>query len=253
MQNYFLSELKIIIVAKKFFIILVISCLLININFLFESYQGNYVDVFVMVLWYGILPMIAPLLCNIPTLSNRCDEKINFFYRFTEYRFIKKNNYFYSKYLGTGVSGGLILLLSVICLGIICILFFPALNSNGVSNPVLANGLFSPVYPIGNGIPFILIQALLAFLFGFLWSTIGLTLSFIIPNKYFCVGFTLILYYILNYIMRLNNIMFLSPREMLIPDSILNYSLLYIFIVQISFLTAILLLSKYLYKHGVKI
>ena len=65
----------------------------------------------------------------------------------------------------------------------------------------------------------------LAFLSGTVWANVGLCISAFIQNKYFAVGFPLVLYYGITVILVGSNFFGFSPMNLLFPTAINSVSI----------------------------
>jgi len=246
------AELKRTVISKRFVWTLTVLMFFVNSTFLIDSYTGNNIDVFLNVLWFGNFTRIAPLFCIIPAVMHYCEEQSTLIYRFIESRNSKRIvSDIHAKILAAGISGGIILALCIISIAIICRIGYPIFDSTSTSQLIsfLTAGMFEDIYPSGNGIFFIMIQILMGFVFGFLWSLIGLVISIIFSNKYFCIAMTVIIYNVSNYCLRLNGLSAIAPETMLIPDGILEYSIGYLFVFQMILISITWIIGFKLYKR----
>lgn len=130
---------------------------------------------------FGYYIYAAPLVCAFATGNVFCDDWEAGFYR---HRLMKVGRRVYKHGLWVGVTlgGGLAVMLGVLIFALVCTLSFGPLPSATILPtmdawlPLLQGAMGSARYMI--------INALLGFLFGMVWSGVGLLISTFTPNRY---------------------------------------------------------------------
>ncbi|MCM1468812.1 MAG: hypothetical protein NC086_11740, partial [Alistipes sp.] len=100
------------------------------------------------------------------------------------------------------------------------------------------------------GLLLALMLMVLAFLFGAVWSDVGLLVSVIFPNKYLALAAPFALYFSVHLIFyRLGNLLVLSPVNMLMPNTSFIPFTLYPLLYEILLLGIICILFSVLVKR----
>lgn len=136
---------------------------------------------FNIALHFGYYIYAAPLACAFASGGLFCSDVEAGFYRL---RLMKsgKAAYKYSLFIGATLGGGLALMAGVLLFAVSCaIVFLPDIPATNITAmvawlPVVSNGA-------GNW-NYMLINALLAFIFGMIWSGVGLVFSVLSRNRY---------------------------------------------------------------------
>ncbi|MCE5342951.1 MAG: hypothetical protein LLF96_05090 [Eubacteriales bacterium] len=145
--------------------------------------RGGYGDAyfFNISLHFSYYIYAAPLACAFASSGLFCDDAETGYYRL---RMMKagRRGYQLGMWFGSTIGGGLALFTSVALFAFTCrIILQPHFMPSNIAavdgwRPVLAG-------PFGNWM-YMLLNALLAFLFGMIWSGVGLMFSILSPNRY---------------------------------------------------------------------
>ena len=164
--------------------------------------------------------LFAPVFAVIPCATQFCDDYNSGYIKSILLRMNIKD-YIREKIINCSVAGGLTVFLpELICGGIFSFFGHPHVPSQYSS--YLNSTIFSEVQYVWDGYLVFLLYLFFAFLFGAVWSNIGLCFSAYVPNRYITLAAPFALYYSIH--LTLNRSGFLamySPASMLQPTSIL--------------------------------
>lgn len=234
------ANLRSIIISKNFGLSVVLMFVILFAEVASDAFttpwrqmdQTGYGDAyfFNISIHFGYYIYAAPLLCAFAASWLFCDDADTGYYRS---RLMKsgKREYQYGLFLGTTLGGGLALMIGILLfatsLAVIYPPYYPA-TGMAVMNawiPVLQG-------PIGNW-NYMICNALLAFIFGMIWSGIGLIFSVLSHNRYISYLSPFIICLSLVLVMPVE----LQPLEMLVqmnwngftfPEILVYQSILYI-------------------------
>lgn len=146
-----------------------------NLSGIGDAYYFN------IALHFGYYIYAAPLACAFAASGAFVSDSEAGFYRL---RLMKsgRKEYQYGLFLGTTIGGGLALMVGVLLFAGACALIYPP---NIPATNVAALDAWLPVLSgqTGNW-NYMIVSALLAFMFGMVWSGVGLTISIFSPNRY---------------------------------------------------------------------
>lgn len=133
----------------------------------------------------GFLSTLAVLCCTALNCTAFLNDYESSFYRGCILR-SGKHRYTAAKFLSCVVTGGLILALGLIIFVLILRLRFPLANPNGgiVDSAQHSKSLMGELITEGHYVGYFAVLALLSFLYGGMWSAVGLCVSAFIPDKY---------------------------------------------------------------------
>lgn len=133
-------------------------------------------------LHFGLYIYVAPLACAFAAAGLFCNDSEAGFYRL---RLLKsgKNAYQYGLFLGGSIGGGLSLMIGVLLYAGFCSVLYLPLNVTDMS---VADAWMPIISSSGGYWKYMLANAGLAFLFGLIWSGVGLTISVLSPTRYVC-------------------------------------------------------------------
>ncbi|NLO84553.1 MAG: hypothetical protein GX096_03875 [Clostridiales bacterium] len=132
-------------------------------------------------LHFGYYIYAAPLACAFAASGMFVSDLEAGFYRL---RLMKsgRREYQYGLFLGTTIGGGLALMVGVLLFAVACsIIYLPYYPATDLVAPQAWLPMLKG--QMGNW-NFMLVSALLAFLFGMVWSGVGLAISVLSPNRY---------------------------------------------------------------------
>ena len=189
----FFSDIKRRFFSPSFWIMSIIaalSYLLSSVDELKYSWNSNSADV--LYFWdmaqnIGYFTSISILCCTAINCTTFLNDYHSNFYRHCVMR-SGKLNYTLSKYLSCVVTGGLTLALGLVIFVLILRVRFPLIAENS-SYLELYTRSFDRIFTgellaCGHYIGFFAVYTLLAFLFGALWSSVGICMSAFILDKY---------------------------------------------------------------------
>jgi hypothetical protein len=107
-----------------------------------------------------------------------------------------KEDYFFKKFISVGLSGFLSLFFPLTLLLIINLLIFPDYSNAYVG---VIGGAFSSIFS-KNQLLYAVVIIVNSSIFGFIYANIGLVSSFYFKNRYICVFFPLIVYFLPSFI-----------------------------------------------------
>jgi hypothetical protein len=200
-MKYIGYELKLMLKSKlfAFSVLLSILCMVIGITgnrLMIEMEQG------LTIFFSGfslstssILPLLAPLLAALPMADSYINDSQN---NMTTAIFTRqtKKKYFMNKFISVGCSGFFALLVPLSLLLAANFMIYP--NFSGAYMGAIG-GAFSEIYE-QNQLLYAIILILNSSIFGFIYANVGLVSSFFFKNKYICVFFPLLVYFIPSFI-----------------------------------------------------
>jgi len=161
--------------------------------------------------------LLVPVLATLPSAYLLLEERESGHLKNIITR-VSYKNYFKCKLFTSGISGGLACALPPIIIFIICIIMYPAGLPNTPANTwgFHPEGLFENIYIYHPNI-FILLNCLLIFIFGFTYSTIGVTISLFVNKKILVILIPLIFYTFFNMVLEFFEAFTFSPKETVFP------------------------------------
>lgn len=130
---------------------------------------------------FGYYIYAAPLACAFASSGLFCNDAEAGFYRL---RLMKsgRREYKYGLFFGSTIGGGLALMLGVILFAALCSMIYrPYLHASEMA----AMDAWLPVLnSLTGNWNYMVVNAFLAFVFGMVWSGVGLTFSILSPNRY---------------------------------------------------------------------
>lgn len=189
----FATNLKQRIISPSFVVMTIIAALSYIISSIDElKYGWNFHRSDVLYFWnisqnIGYFTSISILCCTAINCTAFLNDYHSNYYRNCILR-SGKLNYTLSKYLSCVVTGGLTLALGLVIFILILRIRFPlvAENSSYLEQYIRSSDLMftGKILESGHYIVFFAVQTLLAFLFGALWSAVGICISAFITDKY---------------------------------------------------------------------
>ncbi|MCX4370617.1 MAG: hypothetical protein OSJ58_02175 [Dysosmobacter sp.] len=167
--------------------------------------------------------LFAPILAVLPAAAVFCDDYNSGYIkailsRTTKHRYIKET------LLCSSIAGGLAIFLPCFLSG----MFYLAngkldtlenVNTWGYSTS-FDETVYAGMQYIGGGLLLALMLMVLAFMFGAIWSNVGLLVSVLFPNKYLALAAPFALYFSIHLIFyRIGFLLVLSPVNMLMPNT----------------------------------
>lgn len=187
----FLNDLKRRVISPSFWIMTLLAAaayIASSAEELKFAWNSNTADV--LYFWdmahnIGYFTSISLLCCTAINCTSFLNDYHSFYYRSAALR-SGKRNYALSKYLSCVVTGGLTLALGLVLVFLIMMIRFPFIseNSGALDSWLHSNNFGSSVLADGNYFSFAVIYAFLAFLFGAVWSAVGVCVSAFVTDKY---------------------------------------------------------------------
>ncbi|GHU83422.1 hypothetical protein FACS1894196_3280 [Clostridia bacterium] len=186
---------------------------------------------------FGYYIYAAPLLCSLATGGLFVNDSEAGFYRLRLMR-SGRGGYRHGLWLGATVGGGLALFLGALLFALSCALLFgPHYPATSIAT---ADGWLPVLEGLSGNWRYMLLNALLAFVFGMVWSGVGLTFTVLSPNRYVGVLAPFILCFCLALLLPPA----LQPLEMLVQGRWESFSLPMLFLYQgVLYLLALLWFS----------
>jgi len=251
-------RLKAVILSPNMLISVVIGVLLLTWNFFFNFIIYNLAigplkltemgsmflnDIYQSHAMSGF-DFFAPILAVLPATIIFCEDYNSGYIKSILGR-IGRRQYLRESIICSSIAGGL----AVSIPSFIAYTFYVL---NGSPNLVKETATYSSVFDesifvniqfIWDGGLVVAILLILAFLFGAIWSNVGLCISAFIPNRYIALAAPFALYFSSHlFCYRINSLLFLSPVNMLMPIVDVIPDLLYPFVYQMFLFVAVLLL-----------
>lgn len=200
----FITDLKRSLFSPSFIIMTIIaalSYLLSCIDELKYSWNNNSADVpyfWDMAQNIGYFTSVSILCCTAINCTSFLNDYRSNYYRHCVMR-SGKLNYTLSRYLSCIVTGGLTLALGLVLFLLILRVRFPLIAENSSNLELYVRSsekIFTgKLLKEGHFIGFFAVYALLAFLFGTLWSSVGVCMSAFITDKYVASFYPYIIWY----------------------------------------------------------
>lgn len=187
----------------------------------------------------SILCLIAPLIVSIPFSNSYCIDTQSKLINYIYLR-IGRKKYFISRVISNGLAGGFSIALPLSLLFVILSLIF------GIKPVYMGDvrGAFGDVYN-SSQFRYVLILIVLAFIFGIVYSTLGLAISTFINNKYLAIIFPFFVYFIPGLLFGSFGIAYLEPSTTFDP-SVNIYATKFTIIIEQAFIFATSVIVTYI-------
>lgn len=194
-------------------------------------YNYDYLYFFEHCLNSGLYLIFTPLVAVLPGVIQFCDD-YNYGYSRLIITRVKKKEFLAKRYIATVICGGIACALPLIVIGICSIIFCDAPTE---LNLLEDSKIYESMEALWDGKVFMAHVCLYAFIFGVVWSSIGLMFVVLIPNRYVALGAPLAVFYIAHIICSVTDNFLYSPTNTLY----INYqnSQLFVIIYQLILLT----------------
>lgn len=187
----FSAELKRRVFSPSFIVMTLIAALSYFISaaeelkFVWNSKSCDILYLHMIAFDLGFLSTLAVLCCTALNCTAFLNDHESSFYRACILR-SGKHRYTAAKFLSCVVTGGLILALGLIIFVLILRLRFPLANPDGgvAESAQHSSSLMGKIITDGHYVGWFAALALLSFLYGGMWSAVGLCVSAFIPDKY---------------------------------------------------------------------
>lgn len=187
----FLNDLKRRVISPSFWIMTLLAAAayiassIEELKFAWNSRTADVLYFFDMAHNIGYFSSISLLCCTAINCTSFLNDYHSFYYRSAALR-SGKRNYALSKYLSCVVTGGLTLAIGLVLVFLILMIRFPFISeTSGALDSWLHSGYFGrEILADGNNFGFAAVCAFLAFLFGAVWSAVGVCVSAFITDRY---------------------------------------------------------------------
>ena len=185
----------------------------------------------------------------LPATITFCDELNTGYVKYILVR-KKQNRYILSRMIANALAGGVatalpLLLLAVLMLPVTEPYTLEMLESG--SYTPLHQSIFSGIEMVWGGYLCVLVIVLLGFVFGFVWSTLGLGISALVPNRYVALCAPFILFFALHIGSSALGLERFSPTNTILPDILPSFWFWAVY--QLVFLVIGVLLSWFAIKR----
>lgn len=189
--------------------------------------------------------LFAPILAVLPAATLFCEDYNSGYIKSILNR-VEKKQYIQEIAICSSVSGGFAVFLPSLITSIFYIVNGkPNTPENAGINyfTVFDETVYSQLQFVWDGLLMVILLLVLAFLFGAVWSNVGLCISAFIPNRYIALAAPFALYFITHLIFyRIGFLLVLSPVNMLMPATIFIPNMSYPFVYQIVLFVVVVLI-----------
>lgn len=189
--------------------------------------------------------LFAPILAVLPAATLFCEDYNSGYIKSILNR-VEKKRYIQEIAICSSVSGGFAVFLPSLITSIFYIVNGkPNTPENAGINyfTVFDETVYSQLQFVWDGLLMVILLLVLAFLFGAVWSNIGLCISAFIPNRYIALAAPFALYFITHLVFyRIGFLLVLSPVNMLMPATIFIPNMSYPFVYQIVLFVVVVLI-----------
>lgn len=180
--------------------------------------------------------LFAPILAVLPATTLFCEDYNSGYIKSILNR-VEKKRYIRETVFCSSIAGGLAIFLPSLITSIFYIVNGkPNTAENAGINyfTVFDETVYSQLQFVWGGLLMVILLLVLAFMFGAVWSNVGLCISTFIPNRYIALAAPFALYFITHLIFyRIGFLLVFSPVNMLMPATTFIPSMSYPFIYQI--------------------
>lgn len=211
--------------------------------------SGDYINFFFSSLALGGYLIFTPLMTVLPATITFCDELNTGYVKYILVR-KKQNRYILSRMTANALAGGIATALPLLLLAV---LMLPVTGPYTIER--LESGSFSPLHQtifadielVWGGYLCVLVIVLLGFVFGVVWSTLGLGISALIPNRYVALCAPFILFFALHIGCNALGLYEFTPANTILPDILPSFWFLAVY--QLVLLVTGVLLSWFAVKR----
>lgn len=175
--------------------------------------------------------LFAAILAVLPAAAAFCDDYNSGYIKSILSR-ASKRQYIRETFFCSSIAGGLAVFLPCFLSGVFFLMngkldTLENRNSWGYST-AFDETVYAGIQYVWGGLLLALMLLALAFLFGAIWSDVGLLVSVLLPNKYLALAAPFALYFSIHLIFyRTGFLLMLSPVNMLMPDTVFIPFVLY--------------------------
>lgn len=197
--------------------------------------------------------LFAPILAVLPAAAIFCEDYNSGYIKSILSR-VEKRRYISETLLCSSIAGGLAVFFPCFLSGLFYLVngkldTLENINSWGYSTS-FDETVYAHMQYIWGGLLLALMLMLLAFLFGAIWSNVGLLVSVLFPNKYLALAAPFALYFSIHLIFyRLEFLLMFSPVNMLMPNTTFIPFILYPLLYEVLLLILICVLFAVLIRR----
>lgn len=182
--------------------------------------KNDYINFIFSSLALGGFLIFTPIISVLPAVIHFCDELNTGYYKFVVLR-KGSTSFIVSRWLSNAIAGG------VATAGPIVVMTFIALiRCKPYTQQMMDQGSFSPLHHtimkpfelVWGGLFPLLMIIVFGFVFGAVWSTVGLALSTLIPNRYIGLCAPFIFFFFLHLLFSFLRLETFSPVNTILPD-----------------------------------
>lgn len=172
---------------------------------------------------FDLIMLIAPLLSAFPFADSFSVERSNGYRSLVLLR-TKNVRYVTSKFIANALAGGLVLFSPHVLIYILSDLIYPnELPTYLGQQRLIITGPFSEIYPIDPAL-YVWIIMILSFLFGAIYSSLGMAISMFIENRYVIIATPFLIYLMGTFILANLRLEFLLPSVTFAPYQVTTSS-----------------------------
>lgn len=176
--------------------------------------EYDYLGLLMKALTSGGFLVFTPIVVVLPGVMQFCDDYKYGYSRLIITR-VSKKKFLIQRYIATVIAGGIACMLPLLVFSIGAVLFCDApTDYSRVDYSVIYSGFAS----MWEGKAVMAHICLYGFIFGVVWSSIGMMFAVMIPNRYAALGFPVVIFCIANIVCNVLGAYKFSPVNMLLVD-----------------------------------
>lgn len=193
--------------------------------------KDNYLNFIFSSMALGGFLIFTPVITVLPGVITFCDEYNT---GYVKYILVRKrvNHYLRNRYMANGLAGGIATALPLVLMTLLSLIVCQPYTADDLNSGRLSpfhQTIFADVEMVWGGLLCVLIIILLAFVFGVVWSTIGLSISILLPNRYVALCAPFVLFYALHIFFNALQLPQFSPVNTIMPDILPSFWFLAIY------------------------
>lgn len=221
----------------------------------FKEMGSTYLDDIYSAYARGGYQLFAPILAVLPAATLFCEDYNSGYIKSILNR-VEKNRYIDETLVCSSISGGLAVFFPCLISYAFYIIYGQANtvdNAQDGYSTVFDETAFAGIQYIWGGLLFVILLLILAFMFGAIWSNIGLCVSTLIPNRYVALAVPFAIYFSCHLVFyRLGSLLMFSPTNMLMPAATFIPSPQYPFVYQLALFIIVAFFVEWLMKRRLR-
>ena len=195
----------------------------------------------------------APIFAVLPAAIIFCDDYNSGYIKNILTRTNKKR-YIKETFFCSSIAGGLAIFIpTTINVVVNYILGEKNFAQNQGYTSILDDTIFANIQYIGGGVLVAIMILILSFLFGAIWSNIGLLISAVKPNRYLALSVPFAIFFAIHIVCyKIGSILFLSPMNLIVPLENFIPSIIFPFVYQIAIFIIVYIAFYYFAKRRIK-